>query len=409
MSKFISVLDSGILPISTISYGSIDLRLRENLSKTAGADTSSLMNGIDPMNVKSILAATAILVGVPAKADGADHNYTVALTYEGRHIEGRPLHWNRKEVFLLGRDGYLWTVSPRKAENFRRVSPSFESLSQRKLRAQLAEEFGGRFDVSGTGTFLVVHPLGGRDQWAQRFEDLYRSMVHYFTARGIKVAKPEFPLVAVVFHTQGEFLQHAREVGLRGIDGTVKGLYSHDSNRILVFDSTQGASSPDSWQDDFSVVIHEAAHQTACNTGLHSRFGDTPTWIVEGIGTLFEAPGVYDPHRNRKARDRINGYRFEEFSRFLPTRPQGTLEFLVSSDRLFSLNWRVAYANAWALTFYLSERHPMQLAEYLQLTANRPNFVDYPKARRLADFKKVFGQDLIELDQRMIRYLERIR
>ena len=63
----------------------------------------------------------------------------------------------------------------------------FEGRTSRALSVfesfQLQREFGRAFDVSGTGQYLVVHPAGQRDRWADRFEQLYRSMIHYLTAR----------------------------------------------------------------------------------------------------------------------------------------------------------------------------------------------------------------------------------
>ena len=53
-----------------------------------------------------------------------------------------------------------------------------------------------------------------RDQWAPRFEELYRSFVHYFSARGWRLTEPQFPLIAVVFPRQIDFARQASREGV---------------------------------------------------------------------------------------------------------------------------------------------------------------------------------------------------
>lgn len=345
----------------------------------------------------------ALWIGTPLSVTA--QNFTLSLTWNGKRIEGGPIVWDAQTVRLLGRDGQLWQFAPEEAKDFKQVSDQFECFSAGELRWQLMEEFGKSYDVSGTGTYLVVHPVGQRAIWAQRFEDLYREMVHYFTARRFEISKPKCPLIAVVLPSQGEFLNYARKLGIGNLDADTKGLYHLQSNRILVFDQGDGHN-PGNWETDYSVVIHEAAHQTAFNTGIHSRFGNTPVWVVEGIGTLFEAPGVYNARHHRQREDRINRYRFASFLQQLATRPENTLSHLISSDKLFEVDWRVAYANAWALTFYLTEREPAKYAEYLSKTAHHPSFTPYSSQARLKDFTDTFGTDLKMLDVRMVRFIE---
>ena len=340
-----------------------------------------------------------------ATASAAAQEFTISLRHQNQTLVGMPVHWDSQVIQFLGRDGALWQFSPDSVSDVKKVSDGFSSLTQSELKSQLVEEFGKSFDVSGTGTYLVVHPVGQRDLWAPRFEDLYRSMVHYFTARRVSMEKPKFPLIAVVLPSQSQFINYARQLGINDIDGSTKGLYHIASNRILVFDNGDSQGGSD-WQMNYSVVIHEAAHQTAYNTGIHNRFGTTPAWVAEGIGTVFEAPGVYDPRRYPQQSDRINRYRFEMFRQQLPSRPAETLSFLIRSDKLFDLNWQVAYANAWALTFYLTDREPAKYAEYLRNVTNRAPDDQYTPDQRLADFQQVFGSDLKMFDVRLVRFIE---
>jgi len=146
-----------------------------------------------------------------------------------------PVQWDQSRVFLLERDGYLHEFRPQEAENYSRVDVRFSSYSQAEVRNRLLIEFGPGYDVTGTGSYLVVHPVGQGGLWAQRFEDLYRSMVHYFSTRGIDIQTPAFPLIAVVFPRQADFVRHMSGMGIRVGQGFL-GFYENYSNRIYLYD-----------------------------------------------------------------------------------------------------------------------------------------------------------------------------
>ena len=115
---------------------------------------------------------------------------------------------------------------------------------------------------------------------AERFEELYRSFVHYFSVRGLSPRRPAFPLVAIVFYSQQEFFRYSAQNGFRIGPGTL-GFYSADTNRILMYDPDGGRGDDAAWQEAAETIIHEAAHQTAFNTGVHSRYTMPPRWTVE--------------------------------------------------------------------------------------------------------------------------------
>jgi hypothetical protein len=245
--------------------------------------------------------------------------------------------------------------------------------------------------------------------WAQRFEELYRAMTHYFRARGFQMQRPEFPFVAIVFPRQHDFLDYAHRQNIRGISSHVLGFYENASNRIYLYDVTAGQKDARLWFVNAETIIHEAAHQTAFNTGLHSRFSRNPLWVVEGIGTMFEARGVFDPLHYTELPDRIHRSQLETCKRIVSGRFRETLASLVSSDRLFQTNATTAYAAAWGLSFYLSEREPRKYAQYLRTIAARPPYRDYSSQERIQDFMSVFGTDSKMLDARVQRFLSDLK
>lgn len=335
-------------------------------------------------------------------------DFMVQFELRGRTIEGGPLAFSEERVELLGRDGHWWQFAPAEAIEFRKTSGGFHSFSPREMRGELLREFGRGFDVSGTGHYLVVHPAGQRDAWAARFEDLYRGFVHYFSARGLAPQSPRFPLVAIVFATQADFLRHAARDGAP-VSSDLLGYYSPTTNRISLYDVTAGRDDAD-WKTNAATIIHEAAHQMAFNTGVHNRFAAPPRWVAEGLGTMFEARGVWDSRDNTKPADRVNFSRLAAFQNYVATnRKSGSLAEFLSSDRLFESNPQSAYAEAWALSFFLAETEPRKYAAYLQRTASRPNFVPYPATDRLQDFSATFGENLAMLEARFLRFMTEIK
>ncbi|OHB83485.1 MAG: hypothetical protein A2V98_05185 [Planctomycetes bacterium RBG_16_64_12] len=345
---------------------------------------------------------------VPAGADSPSRPM-VELTLHGRKIEGAPLAWNTREVCLLGRDGRLWQFAPTEAEDFRKTSDRFQTYSTSELRAMLLREVGGDFEVTGTSHYLVAHPRGQRSQWAQRFEDLYRSFFHYFSVRGFALQEPPCPLMGIVCRNRQEFLEYSARRAVPAAPG-VLGYYWLESNRIVLYDVSDPAADASDWQQNASTLIHEATHQTAFNTGIHSRFTAPPLWVAEGLATMFEAPGVYNSRAFPRQADRINQEQLRQFQELaVPGHGPERLAELIASDRPFRTRPSAAYATAWALTFYLVETQPGRYADYLALTAGRPPLETYTADERTADFAAVFGEDWQMLEARFLRFMEGVK
>jgi hypothetical protein len=352
------------------------------------------------------LVAFALLVGSlhftsAATLKAAEPMYRFLL--DGKEVEGSPLLWQDSFGALLTRDGRWLNVDPRKAEGLRQASSSFRPHSAVEFRALLQQEFGSGYGVSGDGHYLVVYPAGERDAWASRFEQLYRAFIHYFTARGWRPNEPQFPLVAVVFSDQRRFQEYAEREGSKIASGTI-GYYSPVTNRIALYNVAR--ENQFDWSVNAETIIHEAAHQVAFNTGVHNRFAQPPRWVAEGLGTLFEARGVWNAGRHRSQSDRVNRYRCEAFKQYAKSRrPASALADLISSDRPFETDAEGAYA----LTFFLSETEPRRYVEYLRTTAAQPNFTQRRAPERLADFTSVFGDNLKLLDARMLRFFAELK
>jgi hypothetical protein len=82
---------------------------------------------------------------------------------------------------------------------------------------------------------------------------------------------------------------------------------------------------------------------------------------------------------------------------------------LVTTDDAFRSDLDGAYAEAWALSFYLCETQPKLYAAYLEKTAQRPAFSDYPAAERMADFQAIFGSDLKIFEAKFLRFMQDVK
>lgn len=334
---------------------------------------------------------------------------TLEVDFGNGPLQGTALRWSNDAVHLLARDGRIWEFEPNKARSLRKLPEQFSSYSAADLRAQLRRELGEQFEVTGTGHYLVAHPRGQRAYWASRFEELYRSFIRYFSVRGTVPQEPPFPMVAIVWPTQLDFVRYAAAEGTP-VSATVLGYYSIYTNRIALFDQGGGQADSESWTENSSTIIHEATHQTAFNTGLHSRFVQTPRWLAEGLGTLFEAPGVWDSANHPQAGKRVNEGRLRDFQHLLAKAPprQGFVAEMISSDRWFQSDPSVAYAHAWALTYFLVETRPKQYFAYLKTTASKAAFSNYPAAVRQADFMGAFGRDVRKLEADFLGHMRGI-
>ena len=218
---------------------------------------------------------------------------------------------------------------------------------------------------------------------------------------------PALPLTGIVCLNRGEFDRLAADhVG--GSPG-VQGYYDPRSNRLTLYDMGGNGDSAN-WHRNAAVLIHEATHQMAFNTGIHSRYVPPPAWLAEGLATLFEAPGVCDSHNHTQMADRVNRDRLRAFQRFVaPRHRPEVLASVVASDDLFHVNPQAAYAEAWALTFCLIETEPRKYSQYLKRTASRPPFRKYTAAERTADFTAVFGGDWRMLEARFLRFMAGVK
>ena len=357
----------------------------------------------------------------------AAENEALVEVRDGKTVTtGRLLAKDKERAILLDRTGRLHdlTLGSVKLEE---TSRNFQSLSVMELRNQLSREFSKELEIGSTRHYLVLASAGRASEYAKVFEEQYSTLQRYFKLRGFNLTDPQFPLVAVVFPSQKQFTEYAREEGSKTM-ANMQGYYSPRSNRVALFESNEKSvavsmidplTPAERQMPMFGVtgtelkatMIHEATHQIAYNIGLHSRTGETPRWVVEGMATAFEPDGMRSSLVGSQPYQRINRDRYLVFQNFVKSgrRPAKSLRSFIESDALYETSVLDFYAQSWALTFFLVETRPRNYSAYLKRIATRDPFALYSAKERLADFKETISVDVDSLDSQFVKFIDGLK
>jgi hypothetical protein len=374
------------------------------------------------------LIAFVTITALTASAAAMEH---VVVRRDGRmlHVSGRLITDAQDGgLLILGRDGMLWAIQPDEIVEHQSDDQPFQPLSREELAKNVLSELPEGFEVYTTANYIIVHNTSKvYAQWCGAlFERLHRGFTNFWEQRQMPIRKPEVPLVALVFKDKPSFVQYAqRELGEAA--PSIVGYYSLASNRVTMYNLTgidaqrpsrrlnsaeqinRVLSSPEAART-VATVVHEATHQLAFNCGLHERWGDVPMWVSEGIAVFFETPHV-GSSKGWRAIGAVNPSRLLQFRQYLRTRPPDSLKTLLADDERFrtaesAIN---AYAETWALTYYLLKTRAADYVKYLRKIDGRPPLAKNSPEERLLEFREAFGSDLKGLDEGFVRQIMRLR
>lgn len=348
-----------------------------------------------PALLAVLMAASGLAVRPVGNLQAADFDEAVrpsmvAFQIDGQRLEGLRLLDIPARRAILGRDGWLHdTARQSRPEDLRPIASAFVPATAKQMSRALQAEFGPRFEVLRTTHYVVVQPRGRGERFARQFERRYRGFTRYMNRCGVPTRRGRFPLVAIVMPDEAAMYAELRRLDI-DISG-VAGIYDWASNRIIMHD--QGNA-------DYiaETVRHESAHQVAFNSGVHSRVSQTPCWLVEGIGCLFE-PASMEPLASDKGfTARLHHGFVRQIRKNYPDRQRLTedlAELLVNDDAFRDPKSAVeAYGLSWAVVFYLAEQRRTSFAAIVKCAAAQPPFESYPAAARRADFEQAVGQSL---------------
>jgi hypothetical protein len=354
---------------------------------------------------------------------------------------GRSVARNDAVCWLQSPDGRLTQLPLSRVTGYRKVSPQFRGLSLMEARDEMSRDWKQGFEVAAAGSYVVAAPPGKARAYAALLDEVHRAFSTFFSRRNFGLQQPEFPLMAIVFPNEDAFAAYCESDGGSFAPG-LRGYYNPETNRIALFedgepltlapqsprndrvlvavDAFAGHTEPWTAFHDFApaassgtieanfrdTFVHEATHQLAFNMGLHARIGDNPRWVVEGLAMIFERnSGGGDRHGTE--RQRVNEERYQWFMQL--ARPQLVpIKQFLAADRPFGVTPLDAYSEAWALSFYLSERRPGDFAKYLQTIQQHDPLTDYTADQRVADFQSAFGKDIDWLQVEWLRFMDEL-
>ncbi|WP_425614286.1 DUF1570 domain-containing protein [Anatilimnocola sp. NA78] len=330
-------------------------------------------------------------------------------------------------LLLLTRDGKLWPLPKEEITDRRSDDKLFQPLTKPEFTKQLLETLPAGFKVFQTRHYTICYNTSpGYAQWVGAlYERLYSAFYSYWPRKGAELREPEFPLAAIVFDSRENYELYARnELG----DSTksIMGYYSLHTNLVTMYDLTglaemrfagdrtaarisQVLSQPNA-ERNVATIVHEATHQLAFNSGLQQRFTDTPFWVSEGLAVFFETPDL-DNSKGWRNVGAVNRYNLINFRKYLKTRQPGSLALLLGDDKRFRdpASMADAYAEGWALNYFLIRTQGEQYTKYLKVLAEQTPLVMQEPAARQEQFLKFFGGNLEALESDFLKYMRSVQ
>lgn len=399
---------------------------------------------------------------------------TVQLKLAKDTAEGRVVIRDNSFVWLYDRSGRLQTVRMSDVKAFKQISNKFEPLTPMALSTELLKELGKDYETATTRHYVVAAAKGKAKTYVELFDNIYRNFHMYFSVRGFDLQELEFPLVAIVFPDRQAFLEYAKREGTdasryggyysprtnravlfedaadqhtslqitnpkrqQGLnEGSLR--YTNpkrqrgtlnvsvdfsletqpfESQWLVGLDRpqvTETFGAPKSFKsigaDQRDTMIHECTHQVAFNVGMHDRVGQNPKWIVEGLATVFEAPGIRNRSEGLQIGGRINQERLTAFKDYLKLRrPKNSLESTIGTDELFNQEMSDFYAEAWALSFFLVETRPRKYSDLLRRMATRDGSKELTRSERIETFRSAVSDNFKLLDAEFVRFYEKLK
>jgi hypothetical protein len=326
-------------------------------------------------------------------------------------------------VMLLTADGVLWPLPKEEIISRKSDDKPFVPLTAGEIAKKLTAELPDGFKIHQTKNYLICYNTSpAYAQWVGGlFERLNSAFYNYWTRRGIEMRQPEFPLVALVFDSKASYAQHARgELG--DATNSIIGYYSLKTNRMTMYDLTgveefgggklataarvnQILSKPGA-ERTVATIVHEATHQLAFNSGLQVRYADIPMWVSEGLAIYFETPDLESKTgwRNIGGVNRVN---LVNYRKAAADGKLVSLEQLLSDDKRFRdpTSAATAYAQAWALNYWLLKTRGDDYVKYLQAQAAQAPLVTLEPAERLKQFEDNLGGELTTIEADFLRYM----
>jgi hypothetical protein len=255
----------------------------------------------------------------------------------------------------------------------------------------LRRELGNSAQRLETDHFLVAFDAADDSVRAlgQRLEAVYRAHVRFADELELAVRRPAHKLEVLYFAGYSTFRDYVSAPGddtsemLGGyLPLTARGVFFDLANYPPLAElRAQCAQAPPDSRDRLerrleqrqatlwlSVIQHEAAHQIQFELGILPSADRVPTWLREGLATLFEIPLA----PSDLATSRSNNYRLFEYRKLYASDPAKAprLRRILTDDEAWCGG--PCYPLAWALTSYFHDQRRTQFTGLLRQLGAQP-------------------------------------
>ncbi|HAD57793.1 MAG TPA: hypothetical protein DCG12_00925 [Planctomycetaceae bacterium] len=322
-------------------------------------------------------------------------------------------------VLIETADSVLHLIKPVDIAARSSTTDTFRHLDRKQMAAQLLRKTGNGFRIEFGDNHIVCSDA------SELFTQYCVRLLNKTTAEYSRFfADSETPprimpdnMSVILFRTQSEFQAYAQKQHPDTDFSDVPGYYSVRDNQMLIAAAAgdrdyRGAGDVlrklKSRLRLVETVVHEAVHQLAFNSGLQTRYADTPVWLSEGLAVYFErASGTGQTLWIRPggvSRIHLRGFKAAAASDHLAV----PLADLFSSDNAFGTNPAAAYAESWAVIYFLARRDRAALDRLLKSMPTTPMGKLAPQ-QRLKLIQDATGRSIEDLEKEVLRYMKTVR
>lgn len=296
-------------------------------------------------------------------------------------------------------------------------------LTAAALESRLKEELPDGFRLHQTRHYTFCYWTDREyTQWvATVYERLFAGFNNYWKNRGFDPQPAKRPLIVLVFANRAQFERFAR-TDMKSEPTGIIGYYHVLNNWVVMYDLmadgqfgnrdrglSQALSHPNALPM-VATIVHEATHQLMYNNGMQQRLADIPLWVSEGLAVYFEAPDITSK-QGWKGIGKINVLRYQRAKQYLRQRPADSLTTLIQDDKRFRDGTTTldAYAEAWALNYFLLKKYAKPYQAYLQELSKKTPLVPQTGAERIALFEEKLGKSLNDIDREFVQFLQKLQ
>jgi hypothetical protein len=373
------------------------------------------------------LLALAILAALPAWASALEH-VTVVDGRREMKLSGELVVEAQDGIILKTADGAFHRLLAKDIRDRSRDSGPLVMLEAEALGEHLLRDLPPGFRVHHSKNYVVCYNTTRTyAQWTSALlERLQKAFIAHWKKNGCAVAPPEHPLPVIVFGDQASYAEYARPELGPAVNNII-GYYNLDTNRTVMYDLTgmqavrrdgygRGSlhditellSFPEA-EPLVATIVHEATHQISFNCGLQKRLADNPLWMSEGLAVYFETPDL-SSSRSWSGIGKVNYARWDLFLKNLEADRVPSLRRLVADDEMFRHPETAvdSYAQAWAWNYFLIKWRSKEYVAYLKTIADQEILAPPDPKKRLADFRRHFGDDFDALEDEFFRQMRRL-